>query len=242
MAINLKNDLSWIIPTIISAVLAIFLFAKGVNFVKRDPVYAVKHGPIMVFDSKRSSQKIQLLVSDSIRVEENVYVINIVIWNKGRETIKHDDVRKPIVITVADSSKILDFEVVEETHPGVSGFKLIDQKNKLHVDWDFFDFGYGFELQLIYSGDNPYKVNIDGHVLGAQIRRVNSRERPSTGHYVVLGIFGMLLLSLVVVMIRRILKGVKFGDLVPIIVSIIFMVVIFLAFVLDVLFGSRLPL
>ncbi len=68
MATNLKQALSWIIPTVISVALAIFLFVKEINIVKREPVYAFKHGPLMVFDSDRSSQKIKLLVSDSILV------------------------------------------------------------------------------------------------------------------------------------------------------------------------------
>lgn len=157
----------WILPIIVAIIL--FILAEK----KREPVYSVVNSPSLIFDKGNASPKIKLLVNDSTSITENVYVTTLVIWNKGKLSINKEDVRKDFIIHCSDSkSQILDNKILDEREFGVSNFILIPIENKIKIEWDHFDPGYGFKVQVIYTGNNNTKLLVSGMAPEAPIKQV----------------------------------------------------------------------
>jgi hypothetical protein len=233
---------------LITAGLTITIFLLQVE--KRNPVYAVKNEPVLIYDNSISSPKIKLLLEDSVQISSNVYITNLVLWNKGRLTITKEDIRKEITVipTNRDSITILDYKIVQETHPGISNFNLIEKDNSLFLDWDFFDPMFGLEIQVIYAGansNNPFII--EGYVEGNQVKKVTKRDKDdfwiSIMYYTMLGIMFIFIIWIWTSTIKKGQWKSKWPDLTWITLSFIGMIVIFYFFVLkDTRFGINVPL
>ncbi len=171
----LKSGTFWtIIVGIIGCVLAVYLYKLSNK--EREPVYAVKKAPSLIFDKDNSSPKIKLLSSDSIVVNQNVYVTSLAIWNNGELPIEKVDVRKDFKIEVPNGVQILDYKIVQETHPGISKFRIVPDDGQLNIDWEYFDPEFGLEMQLMYSGEADDEIKISGYVLGTEMKKVEQRN------------------------------------------------------------------
>lgn len=177
----LNSGIFW---TIIVGVIGIgltILFFKYTNK-EREPVYAIKRAPSIIFDKENSSPKIKLLSADSVIINESVYITNFVIWNNGELEISKKDLRKDFKLIVPKGFEILDYKITNHTHPDISNFRLVQKGDELIIDWDYFDPGFGFELQLIYSGNENSHIELDGYVLGKSIKKVLPTPPLSSGY------------------------------------------------------------
>jgi hypothetical protein len=165
-----------ILPLIINALLAIYLFVLADK--KREPVYSVTNSPSLIFDKKNASTKIKLSINDSIPIKDNVYVTTIALWNKGKLPIENGDLREAFYAYSQDSLvRILDYKISKEREIGISNFKLIPIENRLKIDWDHFDPGYGCYIQIIYSGGNQTKFQITGSTIDVKVKQVVSAQK-----------------------------------------------------------------
>ena len=180
----LNSGIFWTIVVGIVGIGLTILFYEYSNK-DREPVYAIKKEPSIIFDKENSTPKIKLLSNDSILINENVYVSSIVIWNNGELEIKKDDVRKEFMVTVSNA-KVLDYQIVNQTNPEISNFKVEHNSNELLIDWDYFDPKFGFELQIIYSGVAESEIKVSGYVLGREIKKVSTRKPASSFHYILI--------------------------------------------------------
>lgn len=172
---------------------------------ERAPVYSVKKEPSIIFDKNNSSPKIKLLSNDSIVIEKNVYITSLVLWNNGDLEINKEDLRKNFEIKTKGNVEILDYSIVNQTHPDISKFRIKDEGNSLKIDWDFFDPKFGFELQVIYAGDNESEILIDGYVLGAEIKKVTSRKKNSIiGYFIAINLLAFIYFF--ITFIKRLIK------------------------------------
>jgi hypothetical protein len=172
--------LGWIIPILVT----IYLFILADK--KMQPAYAIVNTPSLIFDKSSSGSKIKLLINDSLETTNNVYVTTLVFWNKGKLQINKEDVRQNFFINCTDSvSRIIDYKVLKEHSPINDNFKITRDNNILKIDWRYFDPGSGFEIQIIYSGTNQTKIQINGSLLGSEIRevkfkpKINDRDKTS---------------------------------------------------------------
>ncbi|WP_338792131.1 hypothetical protein [Bernardetia sp. MNP-M8] len=139
------------------------MYASHLYSKDKKPVYAVKKEPSIIFDKDNSSSSIKLLFKDSIIVDKNVYVTNLVIWDDGGKGIDKEDIRKPFKISVSDSSKFLDYKIIKQRSEAAN-FRLIPRGKDLLIEWDYFDGNYAFEVQLMYAGNNETSVIVDGEI------------------------------------------------------------------------------
>lgn len=173
---NTKNF--WATIGTIFTIFGIFLALYYGKEKKREPVYSVIKTPSLIFDRFNASPKIKLIVNDSLTLAENVYITTLVIWNKGKLPINKEDIRQDLFIYCSDStSKILDFKIIEEKESGVSNFKLIPKKEDLKIDWDYFDPGFGFKFQVIYTGNDLTKIVVSGNVLGSKVKQLKTKSK-----------------------------------------------------------------
>lgn len=166
-----KNILSilGLVVTILGIILA-FYFGKEK---KREPVYLISSRPSMIFDKSNSTSKIKILVNDSLLITNNIFIATVEVWNNGNLSITKEDLRRDFYIYCSDStSKILDYRILNERISGISNFKLLTTNQGLKIDWDYFDPGFGFIFQIIYTGTKNTSIKISGYVLGAEVKNL----------------------------------------------------------------------
>ncbi len=161
----------WTIITFIITVVVTILIYK-LSDKKIEPVYTVTKEPSLIFDKTNFTPKIKLISKDSIIVDKNVYVTNIAIWNEGKLEIKKSDIRQDIRLLPSLNTEILDYEIVKEVKPDISNFRIINNNEYLTLDWDYFDPNFGLEIQVIYAGNDSSKINVDGYVIGTEIKKL----------------------------------------------------------------------
>jgi hypothetical protein len=169
---NIIKKNFWAAIGLVVAILSIVLAFYFAREKKREPVYMIKNKPSLIFDKSSSSPKIKLLVDDTLLITQNIYVTTLEIWNKGRLPITKEDIREDFYVSCSDSlSKILDYKILDEKEKGISNFKLLPIDNGLKIVWDYFDPGFGFLFQIIYSGSFSSEVKISGYVLDTEVKR-----------------------------------------------------------------------
>jgi hypothetical protein len=125
--------------------------------------------PSLIYDSENASSAIKVVAKDSTPIDDDVYLLNGRIWNSGNLPVNAEDVRQSLSINLLLATKILDFKITGSTDSSVAKFNLTKRDNrKLDLSWKYFDPGYGFNFQIIYTGEDNPKFNLAGKVLDVQ--------------------------------------------------------------------------
>lgn len=152
-------------------VISVILFV--ISKEEREPVYSVTKSPSLIFNGNISSNKLKLIIDDSILVQNNVYTMNLFFWNNGNKEISFNDIRKTFTIKPKENFKILDYFIIEKSTSEISNFRMNFKDDNVEIKWDFFDPNHGFEMQIIYISAYPEGLIIEGEVLGNSLRKVD---------------------------------------------------------------------
>lgn len=226
----MKKETIW--SLIIGAVIGICIssFYHWLEKKETGPVFSITNTPSIIFDKNSSSPKIKLLVNDSVPVDKNVYTTTLAIWNKGKKTITKNDIRKDFFICSTDTiSEILDYKILKEAEAGISNFKLSPVGNKLQIGWEFFDYKYGFEVQVIYSGVDSTDIKVVGMTEDSKVNEVLPTTKESRTFKI--GFIGMVVtvIMFIISMVSDYIKRKKkFWLLIVSILGMIAMLLIFL--------------
>jgi len=132
---------------------------KSISYQTDEPSY-------LIYDNKNSTSAIRVVDKDSLIIKNNVYLLTGVVWNSGNLPISNDDVRLSINLNLPNALKIIDFKIVKQIDPEVANFKLTKLSNKsLSLSWKYFDPGYSFRFQIIYTGYENSQFNLSGKIL-----------------------------------------------------------------------------
>ena len=147
--------------TIVSLIASYFMFKKDkeISFLITDPIS-------LIFDSKNATSTIKIVEKDSIQIKENIYLLTGVIWNSGDVPITETDVRLPLLISLQDSTRILDFKIIKQKDTLISFFELekIDN-NSLKIKWKHFDPKCAFAFQIMCVRKDIPKFELKGKIL-----------------------------------------------------------------------------
>ena len=121
-----------------------------------------------IYDSHSGTRKIKIFVNDSVPINSDVYVLSGIIWNSGEESIKKDDVIKPITIHLSEEVEIVDLEVSSQTvHESefIDSFTLSQiNPQTVRLDWKYFEPGDGCRFQIIYTGYEKSELKASGKI------------------------------------------------------------------------------
>jgi hypothetical protein len=164
-----NNDLkspSFIISTIIAILAIIFSIYLAYDVEKKmEPVFHYNDSAIIIYNNMTPDSSIKLL-KDSIIITENVYLTEIILWNKGEESIPMEMVRDSIKIEFLNTKRILDFKIINETHP-TSKFNIYKiTENKIGINWKYFDPKNAMKFQIIFTGNRTLNLKFSGYVVG----------------------------------------------------------------------------
>lgn len=78
--------------------------------------------------------------------------ISITVWNSGRKSLDIGDVRQKLSLR-GDGFEII-WAKIRIQNPEFSGFRIDDQNDLYTIEWDFFDAGYFFVVDLFMHSDS----------------------------------------------------------------------------------------
>lgn len=133
----------------------------------KDPRFSVRSNSLL----KDFTQQIDGLgISFSGKPIDTLSVLNFVFWNKGKDTIHGNDIPQldPFIIKILDDKKILAVKKVYGTNDSNNIIQNIsDNKLELHIDFEYLDYGDGFVLQILHTGEDSNCISICGSIKSA---------------------------------------------------------------------------
>ena len=163
----LKNPLvafGTIILAIIGIILTIVSIYKGRG--KKSIRYNIETNLLIEnFEQKIKNITIQYSGKDI----NSLSVTKFLFWNNGTETIRQNDIpiKDKFSITIKDDNYILDKSIIEETNKSNNiDINLSDDKKKIDIDFEYFDKGDSFTIQIFHTGSKSTDFDINGSIMG----------------------------------------------------------------------------
>jgi hypothetical protein len=169
---------------IIAVIVSIYLSLSSKKEI--DLVYYYDDSAILIYNSMNPSSKIRLL-KDSVLVNEDVFISEIVLWNRGDESAAFDKVRDTIKVQFLNCNDILDCKIISESHP-TSKFTLNKISfNTVSLVWKYFDPGNAVKFQIIFTGNKTMSMNWKGYIAGIheikRVKKFNIYANPSMNDF-----------------------------------------------------------
>ncbi|HEX8247542.1 MAG TPA: hypothetical protein VF599_05115 [Pyrinomonadaceae bacterium] len=116
---------------------------------------------------------------DNNKIESDVTVVQIALWNQGKKSIKKENVLKPIVFYTENSVPILEASIRKSSRDIVQLSLNTDeiQKGRVSVLLNILEENDGGVIQLIYAGNTETKINVEGTIEGQ--REITLLESPN---------------------------------------------------------------
>lgn len=237
-----------IIGFIIGLIGLIIGLVSYLNTVKKKEIsYNVFEPAYKIFDNEAidDESNLMILTKDSLKVEQNIYLTTIAIWNSGDLTIKKSDVRKRIALKLEGINKIIDFKLIKEVDAGISKFTYEVNKDSIYnIDWKFFDPNNGVKFQMLYLGEEKLSGKISGNILEtsfvefipADIKGGSIEMKSKTYRIILFIVLILMTISIIILSILRIRRKIRKEEKIEVKLSIDFiMTVIYPIFMLIII-------
>lgn len=117
----------------------------------------------------KSGQVSSLSVSyDDREIQTDITATQLYIWNAGKESIKDNNILKPITILTENNAPILEATIMKESRDVVK-LKLNQneiQRGILPITWNILEQNDGGIIQLIHAGEPETKILFEGVIEG----------------------------------------------------------------------------
>lgn len=164
----LKNErFWWILGLLISALVSLYFFIISVK--EREPTFIVEPIKTQIVDSKNIiGSPIQVIIGDSIGVNENITVVRFYFWNAGKEPIMGTDALSEILISTTGKAKIIHSKILKTSREVCE--LSINQMDSTHLKVKFriLEKNDGFTGEIFVLGDSKTDLAIEGEVVGVK--------------------------------------------------------------------------
>jgi hypothetical protein len=145
-AVNLTN----FVLTVLSMVLAYYFYRRGIK--KRGLSYKVSTARTPIVRSGAASRL--SVFHDGREIKSDITAVHIAIWNQGGQSIRPEDMLRPMVIATENFAPILEASIRHVTR-GEIGLRLDESEcdhGRLKMSWDILEERDGGIVQIIYAG------------------------------------------------------------------------------------------
>jgi hypothetical protein len=108
-------------------------------------------------------------------ITTDVTAAQVALWNEGRQSIKRDNVLRPVTIFTQDGSAILEATLRKSTRDVTQLTLNVDDaaKGRVQILWNILEHNDGGVIQLVYAGKTDVRIQADGIIEGQpQIREL----------------------------------------------------------------------
>lgn len=156
-----------IIGIILTIVLSFLIFSLQKK--DREPIFFVEENPKVIIN-KNNITDFPLIIkaADGKVINDNLNMTNIGFGNKGKESIRRENILKDIIFKINSDVEIIDFRIIRESRDIVNSsiVKLLTEENAYKLDFDILDYKDGVEIQIIYIGNPELEITVDGVIEG----------------------------------------------------------------------------
>jgi len=120
-----------------------------------------------IFDNEaiKVASSLNIFTSDTIKIDQNIYLTTFSIWNSGDLPIKKEDIRKSLSVHFTGIHKIISYKIIKEVEEGSSEIKFISKNDSIFdLDWKYFDPKNGIKVQILYLGEDKIKCQVEGRI------------------------------------------------------------------------------
>ena len=184
---------------VIGLVIGIFSYLNSVK--SKEISYNVYSPSYKIYDNEAiiGSSTLNILLEDSIKINQNIYLTTFSIWNSGDLPINTNDVRKEIEIEFIGIDKILDYKTIKEVEEGISEFDFKQINDTIfNLDWKFFDPNNGLKIQLVYFGDESITCEIDGNILQTEFKEFVPVQSQRRGYNIISPLVMIIMVLLII--------------------------------------------
>lgn len=134
------------------------------SLVNRD-LCVSQHPVRSVFEPSKVIKELSL-VWDGKPLDQTAAVVQIAVWNRGREDIQGSDVLEPLRITLPEGCEVLKVSVANQTRQICGLIATKSSAREVEVHWRILERSDGGIVQLVFSGDPSATVGVSGTIRG----------------------------------------------------------------------------
>lgn len=134
-----------------------------------------------VFVNRDAPAVLRVLVHDQEIKEQDVFAVQVAVWNNGNQSIRPENVLEPVMLKAPQGSRIINAQILRNTR-GVCGVAAhIEQEGQsARVDWRILERNDGAIVQLVLVGDRDAALTASGTIEGGRPRFVRLLPNSST--------------------------------------------------------------
>lgn len=121
------------------------------------------------------------IAANGVKLSNDVTAADVIIWNRGRKSVRPEQVLEPVGIGLPGGAKLIAVELKACSRPRITrpGVSLGD--NQALVNWAILEKGDAVKLQIVYAGGTNDSIRCDGVIEGqGVITRVPRGTRESS--------------------------------------------------------------
>jgi len=138
----------------------------------REPAFVITKNVSLFSSPKGLSSKYFKIVksSDGTELLKNLYIQEVAIWNNGKESIKNENVLKPITLTFNGEIEIIDAFISEVKRPDIVKGKISFKpgENVVTTSFSILENNDGMKIQVVYASLESSIANVDGVIEGVE--------------------------------------------------------------------------
>ena len=133
---------------------------------KKRPLYVIRNINL-INKTQKLNKPLKILYNDNII--DNIIITNIVFWNAGNDTISSQDLpeNSKLCFLIGQDSVIIDSNIIKQSIDSNGTIMCSPQKNRLNINFDYYDSKQGFILQIFHTEQNFEKISLQGIFKGA---------------------------------------------------------------------------
>lgn len=195
-----------VIFTIVGLPLSIFLYYKSNVY----PSLTYYVYPVRAALVRKGNISALEAVYDGKKIEGDVTVAQIAIWNRGKQPISKSLRLRPVELYTEPNTPILD-ATIRKSSRDIINFNLDNSQltlGRLQVNWDILEQDDGAIIQIVYVGDEHTLFKMDGILIGQKTISsfTNKYEQFDVRNYYTSLILLLYFLVVVIVKIPRMIK------------------------------------
>lgn len=154
-----------VLGTFFFGALSIIFYFRALR--EPDLVYTVHPVRTLIVQRERPAQ-LRVQYEGEIIDNGDVAVVRIAIWNRGRGSIRPENILSPIQIKLGEGARVLEAGIVgpsrDVTHLEVSADRTSLERGIVPLSWAIMERADGAVLQIIYVGQEDVEVKVEGVV------------------------------------------------------------------------------
>lgn len=134
-------------------ILSFYFYNQSIK--SREPAYVITKDVSLFSSPKGLTSKYLKIVksSDGNELLKNLYVQEIAIWNNGKESIKKENILKPITLNFSNNIEIIDAFISEMKRPDIVKGEIFFNpgENIITTDFSILEKNDGMKIQVVYA-------------------------------------------------------------------------------------------